>query len=125
MALRREKDLVSIASFATAHCLHLSGFSFPTYTAKGYFSVLLQCCYFLFLGVQQPGSVHQIPSVLLCLVSGMKRSCHVGQLAGEGRLGSWLYRDPKQPWGLADPGRHLTWVRGAQQVLGEQAESQT
>lgn len=26
--------------------------------------------------------------------------------------------------GLADPGWHLTWVHGAKQVLGEQAESQ-
>lgn len=34
--------------------------------------------FIFFLGVQQPGSVHQTPRVLLCLVSDMKRSCHVG-----------------------------------------------
>lgn len=45
--------------------------------------------------------------------------------AEEGRLGSWLHRDPKQLWGLADPGWHLTWVHGVKQVVEEQAESQT
>lgn len=122
--VRKGKRLGFNASFATAHRLHLSGFSFPTYTVKDYVSVLLQGCYFFFLGVQRPGSVYETPRAVLSLVSGMKRSCLVGQLA-EGRLGSWLCRDPKQPWRLVDPGRRLTWVHGAKQALGEQAESQT
>lgn len=35
----------------------------------------------------------------------------------------WLCRAPEQPWGLADPGWHPPWVHGAEQGLGEQAES--
>lgn len=56
------------------------------------------------------------------VVSGLRCEviCQARQLAEE-KQGSWILRDPKQPWGLADPGWHLTWVQGVEQGLGEQA----
>lgn len=73
------------------------------------------------LGAQQSESAHQMPRGFV--VSGLRCEviCQARHLAGEEKQGSWILRDPKQPWGPADPGWHLTWVQGVEQGLGEQA----
>ena len=85
--------------------------------------------------------IRETPRVLLCLVSGMRWSCYVGKLAGQGiqgggslenqsNHGGWLTQvgitpgcmEPSREWEIRQRARLLAYVTPATQILSSSSE---